>query len=131
MVNPIEAGDPRRALASNKFYQDLNNLNHRLDVLSKIPFDVPIIIIQQWQVQNFKAHTSTMLVQVSSMDAEYLYCMLYAGDNTFVFFHDVANVILSLSGVIQWRLLDSSFLGTTINWPVKTDEYINLFDMEI
>jgi hypothetical protein len=134
MILPIKAGDPRRSLASNKFYQDLNNLYHRLDIISEIPFDVPVIIIQRWLVQDFDAHISTIVVQVSSMDEDYIYCVLYASDKKFIFFinNKVDSIIqLPITGVVQWRLLDNAFLGTTINYPVKTSEYPNLFNMEL
>jgi len=129
MVNPLKAGDPRRSLASNKFYQDLNDLYHRLDIISTIPLDVPVIVIQRWLMQNFNAYLSTVVVQVSTMDENYLICSLYASDKDFMLYS--AAVLLPFSGVVQWRLLDSAFLGTTINWPVKTSEYPNLFNMEL
>jgi hypothetical protein len=135
MLLPIKAGDPRRSLASNKFYQDLNELNHRLNIISEIPFDVPVIITSEWTVEGFeRSYRSISIANVLDMDSNFISCLLYAYSRRSILL-DVDNVTntvkLSLDGVIQWRLLDSTFLGTTINYPMKTSEYPNLFNMEL
>jgi hypothetical protein len=134
MILPIKAGDPRRSLALGQVYKDLHDLNHRLDIISDIPFDVPLVIIQNWAFEGFQPCNQTLIVQVLNMDNDNLICLHYADDMKYLTVTGILddNIrMLPLTGVVQWRLLDSAFLGTTINYPVKTSEYPNLFNMEL
>jgi hypothetical protein len=134
MILPIKAGDPRRSLATGQLYQDMKALHHRLDIIANIPFDIPLVIIQSWSYEGFPPCNQTLIVQVQNMDNDNLICLHYADDMKYLIVTgnlDDNIRVLPLTGVLQWRLLDSAFLGTTINYPVKTSEYPNLFNMEL
>lgn len=134
MIQPIKAIDLRRSIALGQVYRDLIDLNHRLDIITDIPFNKPIILIQNFIIKNFKDFKATLIVEVKDMDMNCLICVVYASDSMFLFLHEAketTSMMFSLEGVVQWRLLDSAFLGTTINYPVKTFEYSKLFNMEL
>lgn len=137
MIQPIKAGDPRRSLALGQVYRDLIDLNHRLDIISEIPFNVPVILTTKWTIQGFeRSYISIFIVDVLDMGPNNLSCLIYASNRTTITFNiDKVTNIMTLPiierTIVQWRLLDSTFLGTTINYPMKTNEYSKLFNMEL
>lgn len=137
MIQPIKAGDPRRSLALGQVYRDLIDLNHRLDIISEIPFNVPVILTTKWTIQGFeRSYISIFIVDVLDMGPNNLSCLIYASNRTTITLNiDKVTNIMTLPiierTIVQWRLLDSTFLGTTINYPMKTNEYSKLFNMEL
>jgi hypothetical protein len=137
MIQPIKARDPRRSLALGQVYRDLIDLNHRLDIISEIPFNVPVILTTKWTIQGFeRSYISIFIVDVLDMGPNNLSCLIYASNRTTITFNiDKVTNIMTLPiierTIVQWRLLDSTFLGTTINYPMKTNEYSKLFNMEL
>lgn len=137
MIQPIKAGDPRRSLALGQVYRDLIDLNHRLDIISDIPFNVPVILTTKWTIQGFeRSYISIFIVDVLDMGPNNLSCLIYASNRTTITLNiDKVTNIMTLPiierTIVQWRLLDSTFLGTTINYPMKTNEYSKLFNMEL
>jgi hypothetical protein len=137
MIQPIKAGDPRRSLALGQVYRDLIDLNHRLDIISEIPFNVPVILTTKWTIQGFeRSYISIFIVDVLDMGPNNLSCLIYASNRTTITLNiDKVTNIMTLPiierTIVQWRLLDSTFLGTTINYPMKTSEYSKLFNMEL
>lgn len=127
MKEPIHAGDPRRSLAIIKVLEDLSSTNHRLDIISNIPFDTPLIIIQRWLLTDFNPVYSTIIANVIEMDKESINCLIFANDTGSLF----TTPVLPMSGLVQWRLLDRSFLCKTVNWKYKSDQYQQLFSKEI
>lgn len=137
MIQPIKAIDPRRSIALGQVYRDLIDLNHRLDIITDIPFNVPVILTTKWTIQGFeRSYISIFIVDVLDMGPNNLSCLIYASNRTTITLNiDKVTNIMMLPiierTIVQWRLLDSTFLGTTINYPMKTNEYSKLFNMEL
>jgi hypothetical protein len=120
----VEGIDPRRLPALTKYIERLKEVTFHIRVSETIPFDTPIFLTVEYQVEKFNPMVETYIVSVKDMDKDSLKVEFLAVEEVTIFVGKVNELkFIPISCVIKWREWTVKDAPLTSNYEYLSEAY--------